>query len=496
MRLGELARADSSLRLVGDPATRIGGFAFDVRAVGPGDLFAALDGEPFRGHAVAADAVARGATALLATAAIVPGTPTLLAQEPRASLARIAAAFHGRPAEQLSVIGVTGTDGKTTTAHLVESVLRRSGAVTGSITTVGTRIAGEAAGPASRLTTPEAPDLQEQLARMVAAGAAWAVVEATSHGLALSRLDEIPFAVGAVTNVTHEHLDFHGTRDGYRRAKAVLLERVRAADGVAVVNADDSGALATLAIAGRGRTVRFALASPDAEVRAARLSHADWGSTFRLITPEGEADVRLPLPGRFNVENAVCAAACAHAAGMGTATIAEALGTVEPVPGRLAIVEAGQPFAVVVDYAHSPAAVGNVLGLLRRHYPQGRLAAVLGSAGQRDRLKRPWLGEVVAGAADYGVFTSEDPMLEDARPIVDEIAVGAVSAGGREGETFACITDRRDAIRHALEAARAGDCVALLGKGHESSIVWGTEERPWDEAGVARSLLAELGYRP
>jgi UDP-N-acetylmuramoyl-L-alanyl-D-glutamate--2,6-diaminopimelate ligase len=495
MRLGELARADESVRLVGDPETRIGGLAFDVRAVGRDDLFAALDGEPFRGHAVAADAVARGATALLATVAVVPGTATLLAVEPRVSLARIAAAFHGRPSERLHVIGITGTDGKTTSAHLLESVLRRSGAVTGSITTVGTRIAGEPAGPVSRLTTPEAPDVQEQLARMVAAGAHWAVVEATSHGLALNRLDEIPFAVGAVTNVTHEHLDFHATQDGYRRAKAVLLERVRAAGGVAVVNADDPGALATLTIAGAGRTVRFALASPDADVRAAGLSQERWGSTFRLITPEGEADVRLPLPGRFNVENALCAAACAHAAGVDTTTIAEALGTVEPVPGRLTVVDGGQPFAVVVDYAHSPAAVAQVLGLLRRQYPHGRLVAVLGSAGQRDRLKRPWLGEVVARGADYGVFTSEDPRLEDPRAIVDEIAVGAVSAGGREGETFACITDRRAAVRHAFEAAGAGDCIALLGKGHERSIVWGTEERPWDEVGVARSLLAELGYR-
>src|SRR5215218_6984531 len=272
MRLGELARADESVRLVGDPETSVAGLAFDVRAVGHGDLFAALDGEPFRGHEVAAEAVDRGAVALLATTAIVPGTPTLLAADPRASLARIAAAFHGRPSERLRTIGVTGTDGKTTTAHLIEAVLRRAGAVTGSITTVGTRIAGEPAPAASRLTTPEAPDVQEQLARMVAAGAQWAVVEATSHGLALNRLDEIPFAVGAVTNVTHEHLDFHGTQDGYRRAKAVLLERVRASGGVAVVNADDPGSLATLTIAGAGRTVRFGLASPDADVRAAGLS--------------------------------------------------------------------------------------------------------------------------------------------------------------------------------------------------------------------------------
>lgn len=487
MRLGELARADGSLRLLGDPQTTVGGLAYDVRSVRPGDLFAALDGEPFRGHAVAAEAVARGASALLVARELSPGTPTLLSPEPRASLARLAAAFHGHPSRRLRVVGITGTDGKTTTAHLVETALRSAGRVTGSITTVGTTIAGEATPTDSRLTTPEAPELQGALARMAAAGVEWAIVEATSHGLVLNRLDEVAFAVGAVTNVTHEHLDFHGSPEGYRRAKALLLERVRASGGTAVVNADDPGALAALELAGPGPTVRF---GRDGAVRAI----AARGPAFVLETPAGQARVRLPLPGDYNVANALCAAACAHVAGLDAETIARGLEGAPPVPGRLTSVDAGQPFAVVVDYAHSPAAVEQVLGLLRRQHRGGRLVVLLGSAGQRDRLKRPWLGELAARQADYSVFTSEDPRLEDPDAILAEIAAGAVSAGGREGETFVRVADRREAVRHALAAARPGDCVALLGKGHESSIVWGSEELAWDEVGVARSLLAELGY--
>lgn len=487
MRLGDLARADGSVQLLGDPETTIGGLSYDVRSVRPGDLFAALDGEPFRGHAVAPEAVAAGASALLAASEVVPGTPTLLSAEPRASLARLATAFHGHPSRRLRVIGVTGTDGKTTTARLVETVLRSSGRVTGSITTVGTTIAGDATPTESRLTTPEASELQRTLARMVDAGVEWAIVEATSHGLVLNRLDEVVFAVGAVTNVTHEHLDFHGGREGYVRGKARLLQRARASGGTVVVNADDPGALAALEFAGSGETVLF---GRDGAVRAVDAT----GSTFMLETPTGRARVRLPLPGAYNVANALCAAACSHVAGLDVQAIAAGLEAATPVPGRLTPVDAGQPFAVIVDYAHSPAAVEQVLELLRRTHGGGRLVVLLGSAGQRDRLKRPWLGELAARRADYSVFTSEDPRFEDADAILAEIAAGAVSAGGREGETFVRVVDRREAVRHALAAARPGDCVALLGKGHESSIVWGSEERAWDEVDVARALLAELGY--
>jgi UDP-N-acetylmuramoyl-L-alanyl-D-glutamate--2,6-diaminopimelate ligase len=493
-RLGDLAAVDASLRLVGDPSTRIEGISYDLRTVSDGDLFVALDGDDHSGRSSARDAVARGARAVLASDRVEANTALLLAPDVRAAMARVSAAFHAHPSQAINVIGVTGTDGKTTTAHLLEAILRCAGLHTGSITTVGVRIGNVAKPPSGRLTTPESSDLQAYLRQMVDAGDTWAVVEATSHGLSLKRLDEVRFAVGALTNVTHEHLDFHGTSARYRRAKAILFERVSESRGVAVVNLDDEGARELLPYIGRSSLISYGAHAPQADVRAADVRTGRAGSRFTLLTPNGRIPVRLPLLGSFNVANALCAAACALAAGVDAETTARGLEGAPPVPGRLMRIELGQPFAVVVDYAHTPTALAPVLELLRSLHPHGRLIAVLGSAGQRDLLKRPWLGEICARLADYSVFTSEDPRLEDATSIIRQIAAGAVSVGGREGETFVCLADRRDAISHALSRARTGDCVLLAGKGHERSMVWGSEERPWDEARIARQLLIDLDY--
>jgi UDP-N-acetylmuramoyl-L-alanyl-D-glutamate--2,6-diaminopimelate ligase len=494
MPLGELAAADGSLRLTGDPQTPVRGLAYDARTVQPGDLFAALDGDEFRGHAFAAEAVARGAAALLLEHDVGVEVPMLLAERPRASLARVAAAFHGHPGLELGTIGVTGTDGKTTTIHLIEAILRAAGLLSGSISTIGVRVGDEPARASTRLTTPESPDVQAELRRMLDAGAHWAVVEATSHGLALDRLAGIPFAVGAVTNVTHEHQDFHGSPAAYRRAKAILFEAVGAAGGTAVVNGDDEAAIQLLDFAGGARVLRFSAAGAPADVVATGVELDADGARFVLGTPAGAVPVKLPLPGSFNVANALCAAACALAAGILLEAIARGLEGAPAVPGRMMRIDAGQDFVVLVDFAHTPAALAAVLASLRDLHPEGRMIAVLGSAGERDLLKRPWLGEVAERGADYTVLTVEDPRFEDPDEVIAQIAAGARSAGGVEGETFVRITDRRAAIRHALERARRGDCVLLAGKGHERSIVWGSEERPWDEAAVARELLAELGH--
>jgi UDP-N-acetylmuramoyl-L-alanyl-D-glutamate--2,6-diaminopimelate ligase len=493
--LSHLAAADESLRLVGDARACVGGIAYDVRDLTPGDLFAAIDGAAFRGHDVAVEAVGRGAAALLVDRELALDVPMLVGADPAASLARVSAAFHGHPSRDLRVIGITGTDGKTTTTHLAHAVLRAAGTVAGCISTIGVRI-GEIAAPAtSRLTTPESPEVQRYLRQMVDAGAEWAVLEATSHGLALNRLDEVRFEVGAVTNVTSEHLDFHGNAAAYREAKGILFRRVADADGVVVVNAGDPGAMGLLAYAGRSRVVRYGF-DRSVDVRAVDMEIESDRSRFVLETADdAPVPVELGLPGRFNVENALCAAACALAAEIRPETIAAGLSTAEPVPGRMMRIDARQPFAVVVDFAHTPRALEQVLRLLRKLHPDRRLIVVVGSAGDRDRLKRPQLGEVSARGADYSVFTSEDPRHEDADTILAQIAVGALVAGGREGETFVCVVDRREAIQHALSLAEPGDCVVLAGKGHERSMVWGADERAWDEAAVARAVLAELGYR-
>lgn len=481
--------------LVGDGAAAISGITYDSRSVRPGDLFAALVGADVDGHAFIPDALARGAAALLIEREVGAPIPCLVVDQSRAALAFVAAEFYGRPSDRLPVIGITGTDGKTTTSFVVDHLLRAAGRRTGMVGTVAVRVGDEVLAHETRQTTPESSDIQRLLRQMLGMGSDWAVLEATSHGLAMHRLDHVRFRIGAVTNVTSEHLDFHGAVAAYRRAKGILFERVGEARGSVVVNVDDEGARSLLAFAGEARVVRYSADGRDADVWAEAIDAGASGSRFRLATARrGYVDVALPMIGRFNVANALCAAAIALEAGILLDEVGRGLATVPPVPGRMATIAAGQPFSVVVDYAHTPDALAQVLRLLRGLHPGGRLIALFGSAGERDVEKRPKQGDVAARLADYAVFTSEDPRHEDADAIIAEIAAGAQRAGGRAGETYVCLTDRRQAIAHALGRAKAGDCVLLAGKGHEGSIIWGREKRPWDEAAEARAALAALGY--
>jgi len=342
----------------------------------------------------------------------------------------------------------------------------------------------------SRQTTPESSEIQSYLRQMVDASLAWAILEATSHGLSMHRLDQVHFDIGAITNITREHLDFHGSIDNYRRAKATLLERVAANSGVAVINADDTGSRAIEHFAMGATTIRYSATGADADLRALDVQVSEAGSIFLLDAgSRGRAACTLPLIGEFNVANALCAAGIALGTGMQLDAIAAGLMTAPPIPGRMALVNAGQPFSVVVDYAHTPEALQKVLTLLRGLYPSGRLIAVFGSAGQRDVEKRPLQGAISARLAHVSVITTEDPRFEDADAIIAQIAAGAREAGAEVGKSLFCLTDRRDAIRLALDLARPGDCVLLAGKGHEGSIIWGRDKRPWDEAAVARELL-------
>lgn len=494
VRLKELATGPIGVRLSGDPETRVSGVVYDSREVRPGDLFAALPGDDFDGHAFAGEAVRRGAKALLVERSLGLGVPELIAPDSRAALAPVAAGFYGHPGLEIKVAGVTGTDGKTTTTYLVDAILRRAGLRTGLVGTVSVRVGEAVTEHSTRQTTPESADVQRYLREMVEAGCDWAILEATSHGLAQHRLDAVPFAIGAVTNITHEHLDFHKTIAGYRRAKAILFERVAAEGGDAIVNVDDDGAREMLGYAGGARVTRYSAAGADADLRAEDVRLSGDGTRFRLIAGGDAVPVELPLIGGFNVANALCAAGVAVAAGVPLMAVAECLAQAPTVPGRMARIALGQPFNIVVDYAHTPESLAKVLQLLRGLTPHGRLIAVFGSAGERDVAKRARQGEVAARLTDFSVFTTEDPRHEDPDAIIAEIARGAIEAGGRRGETFACITDRMEAVRYAIGWARPGDCVLLAGKGHEGSIIWGREKRPWDESAAARAALRERGF--
>ena len=485
----------------GDLTVPITTIVYDSRRATTGSLFVALRGGYADGHDFLADAHQRGAVAAVVERVpddAPPFTAFVVVPDTRAALAQLAAAFYHYPSRSLGIVGVTGTDGKTTTTFLTETLLRSVGHHTGLVGTVTARADGTPLPFASRNTTPESLELQALLATMRDQGMEWAVVEATSHGLVMHRLDEIDVDIAVVTNITHEHLDFHGTYEAYRQAKATLLRfaarrRPRPYPWGVVLNRDDAGAASIADAAGPAPVLWYSTRDPAAPIRASDIEERADGTRFVLHTPHGTAPVQLQLLGAFNVENALAAAGVGHLLDLDPATIAAGLGQLAAVPGRLQRIDCGQPFLVLVDYAHTPRAFERLLPFVRRLVP-GRLIVVFGSAGERDRAKRGMQGELSMRLADFAIFTSEDPRFEDPEAIIAEIAAGAERAGGREGERYLRIEDRRAAIAEAMRRAQPGDAVLLLGKGHETSIIYGAEPRPWDEAAEARRALAALGY--
>jgi UDP-N-acetylmuramoyl-L-alanyl-D-glutamate--2,6-diaminopimelate ligase len=488
MGLGELADVIGPERVLGLPVGEVAALAYDSRLVGPGSVFFAVPGVHVDGHDFVPEAVQRGATAVVTDRELTGvAVPQLIVDRTRRALADAADAWFGRPSESLEVIGVTGTDGKTTTGFLAMQVLRAVGRRPGLIGTVALRIGDELIPNDERNTTPEALELQEAMARMLAAGNDSVVMEATSHGLALERTRNCRFKVGIVTTVTSEHLEFHGTLEAYREAKALLVQEAP----VAILNADDAS-FRYFRDRAAGRVVTYAIEA-DADLRAQDVVADAAGSRFELTAPSWRGTVSLPMPGRFNVYNALAALALAEVEGVELALGADALGQSTGVPGRMQPVDVGQPFALVVDYAHTADSLRKVLSMLRP-VTRGRLIVVFGSAGERDPTKRPAMGRIAAELADAVVVTDEDPRLEDARAINEQIAQGAREAGARDGENLLVIDDRRAAIARAVMLAREGDVILLAGKGHEHSIIYGTESRWWDEAEVARAALRAAGW--
>jgi UDP-N-acetylmuramoyl-L-alanyl-D-glutamate--2,6-diaminopimelate ligase len=489
--LGALADVIGPERVSGIPVGEVAGLAYDSRRVKQGTLFFAVPGVHVDGHDYVADAVARGAVGVVVEHEVGElSVPQLVVDRSRRALADAADAWFGRPSERLGVIGITGTDGKTTTAFLAVELLRAGGRRPGMIGTVSLDIGEERVPNDDRNTTPESLELQELLARMVAAGNDLVVMEATSHGLALERTRNCRFGVGVLTSVTSEHLEFHGSMEAYRAAKARLFEE----SPTSILNADDP-AFAYFRSRARDRVVTYGIEA-EADLRASAIEADAGGSRFRLGAPGWEGGpVTVPIPGRFNVSNALAALAIAAGQGVPWATAVDALARTAGVPGRMERVDQGQPFAIVVDYAHTADSMGKVLRMLRS-VTRGRLIAVFGSAGERDPTKRAPMGRIAAELADLVVVTDEDPRLEDPRVINEEIADGARAAGAADGESLWVIDDRRDAIAHAIGLARADDAILLAGKGHEASIFYGSDKRPWDDRRVAREALAAAGWGP
>jgi UDP-N-acetylmuramoyl-L-alanyl-D-glutamate--2,6-diaminopimelate ligase len=487
MELRELLAGTDVIEVAGDAGVEISGLAYDSRRAGPGWAFFAIPGLTADGHEFAPLAVQAGATAVVVERRLdlEPYVVQAVVGDARAAMAHAAVRFYEDPTYELRVAGVTGTNGKTTTAFLIRHILERTGVQTGLLGTVK-RVVGGVEEPVER-TTPEAIDLQATFRRMADAGDRACAMEVSSHALALHRADGVRFAVGAFTNLTQDHLDFHGDMESYFLAKRGLFASGNAER--AVINIDDSYGDR---LAAEFEATTFSAAGDErGDLRAAELRFDASGSRFRCIGPEGEAEVALPLPGRFNVENALCAIAVAGELGVSLADAAAALADADRVPGRFEPVDEGQPFAVLVDYAHTPDSLENVLLSARQVTPpEARLICVFGCGGDRDREKRPLMGEIAARLADLAVVTSDNPRSEDPEAIIDEIRAG-IAAGHRA--EVAVEPDRRAAIAIALGAARPGDSVVIAGKGHEQGQEFEHGRKiPFDDREVAGEELRTL----
>jgi UDP-N-acetylmuramoyl-L-alanyl-D-glutamate--2,6-diaminopimelate ligase len=458
-----------------DGDVEITDLAYDDRMVTPGTLFFCVPGFSRDGHDFARDAVRRGAAALVVQRPLGLVVPEIRVESVRAAMAPAAAAFYGDPTAALQTVGITGTNGKTTTAFLVRALLEAGGRQTGLLGTVKSVVGG--AEREVERTTPEAIDLQRTFREMLDGGDQACAMEVSSHALELRRADAIQFAAAIFTNLTQDHLDFHPTMEAYFDAKRMLF--VDPPPGAAIVNVDDAyGARLAAEI---GCPISYALYA-DADYRATRLLTDIRGSSFSAVTPDGELDLHSPLKGEFNVYNVLGALAAARALGVPQATCAAAIENAGQVPGRFEAVDAGQPFAIVVDYAHTPDSLRNVLSAARA-LTERRLIAVFGAGGDRDRGKRPLMGEIASRLSDRVIVTSDNPRSEDPEAIIREILAGTGPGAAHE-------VDRREAIAQAIVSAEPGDVVVIAGKGHEQGQEFQHGFKvPFDDVTVAREIL-------
>jgi UDP-N-acetylmuramoyl-L-alanyl-D-glutamate--2,6-diaminopimelate ligase len=475
MEIDQLIAALAPSDVLGRAPVEIAELAYDARAAGAGSLFFCVPGARVDGHEFAADAIANGAVALVVERPLELDVPQLVVPSTRAAMAVAADEFFGRPTEELQVAGVTGTNGKTTTAFLLYAILAAAGRRPGLLGTIESRVGGERR-PAVR-TTPEAIDLQREFREMLDAGDRSAAVEATSHGSALGRLERVRFSALVFTNLTQDHLDFHGTLEEYFDAKRRLFTETRPAAAVNV--GDEHGRLLADELRGQNELLTFGLAD-DAELQAEDLELGPRGARFRA----GGIELETRLRGRFNVENVLGAVAAARLLELPDDAIAYGVRELRGVPGRFEAVDEGQPFAVLVDYAHTPDSLENVLRTAR-DLAQNRVICVFGCGGDRDRGKRPQMGRIATELADVAIVTSDNPRSEEPEAIIAEILTGADDA---EVEP-----DRREAIARAIGEAAEGDVVMIAGKGHEQGQQFADRTIPFDDREVAREALRRLG---
>jgi len=462
----------------------ISDIAHDSRQVTQGTLFVAVPGAKHDGHDFVAGAVESGASAILVERVQPVGVSQIVVPDARRAMAWAARAVFGFADEHLTVAGVTGTNGKTTVTHMLESILMAAGVSVGVVGTLGARI-GTTPIPTAR-TTPEATDLQRILGTMRDAGVRVVLIEVSSHAIELHRSDAIHFSVVGFTNLSQDHLDFHGDMEGYFAVKSRLFAPEISDHGVINIG-DPWGERLHRATRLVSTTVST---TGNADVSAVHLGATAEGTSFRVVTPSGSVDVRLPLVGDFNVSNALVAFGMALELGMGAMEIASGLGSVEPIRGRMEVVPHDGPFTVVVDYAHTPDAIAAVLGSLRG-LTQGRVIALIGAGGDRDSAKRSIMGAIAARMSDVTLITTDNPRHENPRAIADEIYRGAAAQPNAEVEI---IIDRQAAIRQGVAIAEAGDIVVVLGKGHEQGQETGGVTLPFDDREEVREALRLMDW--
>lgn len=493
MKLKQLAGLLRTARLTGGDDTEINDIQTDSRAVKAGDLFICLPGHTQDGHLYAPQAVEKGAAALVVERRLELAVPQLIVKSSRLAMAVLADAFFGQPSQTVKLIGITGTNGKTTTTYLIERILQDAGHSPGVIGTVERRFAGQSQ-PMAR-TTPEALELQRYLAEMRDAGTDYCAMEVSSHALEQGRVKGCRFRTAVFTNLTQDHLDYHGSMERYAQAKGLLFSRLGNEYGTeegerayAVLNADDA-ASETFAAMTAAEVITYGVDSP-ADVRATNIRITAHGTSFHVETFRGEADITLRMAGKFNVYNALAAIAAALLEHVDLSQIKASLEALPGVPGRVEAVQAGQPFAVIVDYAHTPDGLENVLKAVKE-FAVGKVICVFGCGGDRDRTKRPIMGQISARYADYSLVTSDNPRSEDPQRILADIEAG-LQADSVSADRYELVEDRRAAIQKAVEMASPDDVVLIAGKGHETYQTIGGVNYDFDDRVVAKEAIRSL----